>query len=281
MYVDTWQRGTWATPVYLTTATLPFGKTGDLTQSLSCPSATFCLADDTYGPVWRYNGRTWTVIASPPAASPGITGLSCASSTFCVATVTPTTNSKKQPTSSGVDIFNGSRWTAVKSWTGEDTGKWQYWQYASCSATRLCVVSDRFGHAAMLNGKSWRELKDPAMVVNRDGLFSCTADFCAVAAAGPDVNGPIASGVDIFNGRSWAYRQLSSGFYGSGGVINYAACAPLSAFCVATTGHGRTFSYNGSQWSRASVLGGLGPVIACASAKFCMAIDGTRAAIGT
>jgi len=281
IFAMTWQHGTWSTPVYLPSRLLPT-PTGELEEDLSCTSATFCLADAIDGSVWRYNGHTWTVIASPPSASPGITGLACASSTFCIATVTPTTNSKKQPTSSGVDVFNGSRWTEVTSWTGEDTGHWQYWQYASCSTTRLCVVSDHFGHAAMFNGKSWRELKDPAMVVHGLGIFSCTAGFCAVAAAGPYENGPVASGVDIFNGKSWTYHQLASGYYGSGGVINYAACAPHGTFCVATTGHGRTYSYNGSQWSRLSVLGGLGPDISCASAKFCLAVDYTGdVAIGT
>ena len=277
-YAETWQHGTWTAPVYLPTGVLPFRKTGDLRGDLSCSSATFCLADDTYGSVWRYNGRTWATIGSPPAASPGITGLACASSAFCVATVTPSTNSKHQPTSSGVDIFNGSRWTAVKSWAG-DTG---HWQYASCSTTRLCIVSDDFGHVATFNGKSWRQLKAPAMEINGDAFFSCTADFCAVPAAGPGQNYPVKSGVMIFNGRSWTYHYLASGGYGSGGVIGWVSCAPRSTFCVASTGVGRTFSYNGSRWSGVSVVGGRGTSLSCASAKLCMAVDNTGdVAIGT
>ena len=277
-YAETWQHGTWTAPVYLPTGVLPSAKTGDLRGDLSCTSATFCLADNTYGAVWRYNGRTWAAIASPPAASPGITGLACASSTFCVATVTPSTNGKQQPTSSGVDIFNGSRWTAVKSWAGDTA----HWQYATCSAARLCLLSDHSGHVATFNGKSWRQLKAPTLEVDGDGFASCAANFCAVPAAGPSANGPIASGVELFNGRSWTYHKLSSGFYGSGGVIDYVSCAPRGTFCVATTGVGRTFSYNGSQWSRASVVGGRGVSLSCASAKLCVAVDNTGdAAIGT
>lgn len=277
-YAETWQHGTWTAPVYLPTGVLPFAKTGDLRDDLSCTSATFCLADDTYGSVWRYNGRRWATIESPPAASPGITGLSCASSTFCVVTVTPSTNSKRQPTSSGVAIFNGSRWTAVKSWAGDTAN----WQYSTCSSTRLCLLSDHFGHVATFNGKGWRQLKAPAMEMAGDGFASCAANFCAVPAVGPSKNGPIASGVEIFNGRSWTYHHLSSGFYGSGGVIDDVSCAPHGTFCVATTGVGRTFSYEGSQWSRVAVLGGRGVSVACASAKLCAAVDNTGdAAIGT
>jgi hypothetical protein len=282
MYVDTWQHGAWTAPGFLATGDLPLGHTGDQGEALSCTSATFCLADVLYGPVWRYNGHTWTVTTSPPTASPGITGLSCASATFCVATVTPTTNSKNQPTSSGVDVFNGSRWTAVKSWA-KDTGRWQY---STCTSASFCLLADYFGHLAVFNGKSWRQIKGPQNMPTSEsygrGGISCTsATFCMMSTYNDRNAYPDPSGVEIYNGRSWTYHYLVSGGAASGGLITQVTCAPHTRFCLAWNYAGREFSYDGFQWSRIAATNIRGANITCASRKLCLATNGSSFAIGT
>jgi IPT/TIG domain len=282
VYVETWEHGTWTTPVLLPTAVLPYPITGVHELDLSCPSATFCLADAAYGPVWRYNGRTWAAIGSPPSAAPGVTGLSCASATFCLATVSPSVNSENKPTSSALDSFNGSRWTVVRSWAG-DTNRWQD---VTCPSSHFCLLSDDYGHVATFNGTTGRQLKVPALVANAV-YFTCTsADFCVTAVdATPNVpgsNSPDKSGVLMFNGKSWTYHYLATGGIGSGGVVDEVSCAPHSTFCIARTAAGRTFSYDGFQWSQSVNIGAAGPVISCASSKLCAAVNNSGdAAIGT
>jgi IPT/TIG domain len=268
-YAVTWQQGRWTAPVYLPSALQPY--------SLSCSSATFCLAADDDGPVWRYNGRTWATIASPTSGSPGILGLSCASPTFCAAVVVPSTGSEGHPTSSGLLTFNGSTWSSVKSWAGNTAG----WGSVSCPTPKFCMLSDRFGDLAAFNGTSWRQLETPYSFWGWS-IVCTSATFCvsAVQPTGAGTN----SGVVAFNGRRWTYTKLlPANQSGTAPEVTGASCAPRSEFCLATTDNGRVFSYNGTQWSRSAPIGGLSPNdVSCASARLCVAVDGSgSAAIGT
>jgi hypothetical protein len=268
-YAETWHHGTWSAPVYLPAAVQA--------DHLSCPSATFCLAADANGKVWRYNGAAWTAVASPPGPAQAILGLSCASRTFCVAAVTPSTNSQHQPVSSALVAFNGSTWSPVKTWAGNAAG----WQTVSCPSAGFCLVSDTFGDVAAFNGKSWRELTTPHSFLGWS-VVCTSATFCVTPV---QPKGPGTSGVVIFNGVRWTYAKLmpSTGPSGTGPEISGATCAPRSKFCVATTSNGRVFSYSGGQWSRSAVIGGQSQDdVSCASARLCLAVDGTGdAAIGT
>jgi hypothetical protein len=266
--VVTWQHGRWKAPVYLPAALQPY--------NLSCTSATFCLAADTNSTVWRYNGATWATVASLPGATP-VLGLSCASPTFCVAAVIPTTDKNGHPTSSALFTFNGSQWSAVKSWSGNSAG----WESVSCPSAKFCMVSDTFGDLAAFNGKSWRELQTPYSF--RGWSVVCTSATFCVSPVQPKGPGP--SGVVSFNGLRWTYHQLlpSDGPTGNGPLIIGASCAPRSKFCLATTSNGRVFSYDGTQWSRSGIIGGISPNdVSCASVRLCMAVDSTgNAAVGT
>jgi hypothetical protein len=92
------------------------------------------------------------------------------------------------------------------------------------------------------------------------------------------------TGSSAFNGRRWTYTKLlPANEAGTAPEVIGAACAPRSEFCLATTDNGRVFSYNGTQWSRSAPIGGLSPNdVSCASARLCVAVDGSgSAAIGT
>ena len=264
-YLQTWSHGQWSAPVFASGA--------DALAYLSCPSATFCLAADIHGLLWRYNGRTWAAIKSPSAVAEGILGLSCASPTFCAVAVEPTTDKSAHYTSSGLVTFNGSQWTDVKTWTGDTAN----WQGISCPTAKFCLLSDQNRHLATFNGKTGRQLK--SLATWGDSVSCASADLCLIDAYINAAVYPVKSGVQIFNGRSLTYHNLSSGGFVSGGVIDDVACAPGSTFCVATTAAGRSFSYDGGQWSKASIIGGKVPSpydVSCASAKLCLAVDGTN-----
>ena len=231
---------------------------GGLT-SVSCPSASFCVAVDGSGNVLTYNGSSWSVPKSIDAGGGGLTSVSCPSASFCAAV----------DNDGNVLTYNGTSWSSQSIDSGGDLLS------VSCPAANFCVTVDsksealsQDGNVFTYNGTSWSA--DPSNPIdnNGDGLdsVSCpTANFClAVNEYGHGYT---------YNGSSWSLYGGSSNNTDTSG--SHVSCASAS-FCVGIDGSGNVFTYNGTSWSSPDSIDPTGSglnSVSCPSASFCAAVD--------
>lgn len=131
-------------------------------RSVSCTSATFCMAASTRGPV-VYNGSTWTRQTTGPLGGADLEVVTCTSSAFCVAGA-----------GGSVAFYISGTWSALGDIDGssEVTG-------LACAPTKLCVAVDGAGRAMAWNGSTW---SSPTYVDLPHALrgVSCTTSGCVV-----------------------------------------------------------------------------------------------------
>ena len=115
---------------------------GGSADGVSCPSTTFCVATDTGGQVFTFNGSSWTdgpTLAMPGLGSGNAPDISCTSSTFCVAV----------DTSGHMSTFDGIGWTTPVSIGGAGL------TVGCAPATRTCLAVDGSGHTYVHAGNAW------------------------------------------------------------------------------------------------------------------------------
>ena len=103
---------------------------GNWLSSVSCPTASFCVAVDGYGNAFTYNGSTWS---SPKSIDAGNTleSVSCPTASFCAAV----------DYSGNAFTYNGSTWSSPKS---IDAGVPLY--SVSCASASFCAAVDKEGN---------------------------------------------------------------------------------------------------------------------------------------
>ncbi len=107
-------------------------------NAVSCPTASFCMALDQGGDALEYNGTSWS---SPSAIDPNrsFTSVSCPTASFCMAVAYGDALS-----------FDGSTWSApVSVDTNGDLSA------VSCPSASFCVALDYSGYALDYEGSSW------------------------------------------------------------------------------------------------------------------------------
>jgi len=286
---------TWSAPTFVGTV-LNAGF-----QSISCVSATFCLATLTQGSFATWNGTSWSslqTIVPPPSNidfwySNWAMFVSCTSLAFCVVAAGP-----------DVFMWNGSTWSdeildsgyysitsvscvtttfcmAVDQLGNEFTWNGSTWSApldvdsanildsVSCPSTSFCAAVDQEGNALTFDGSAWStpESIDPGVLI--DSISCVSATFCMAGDYGGNT-------LD-WNGSSWSAPQLL--YPGtSNNNQNYdthsISCA-TTTLCVAV-GTDESGTWNGSGWSDPTIVdpsNGLASV-SCPSTTFCMAVDG-------
>jgi hypothetical protein len=231
-------------------------------RSVSCPTATFCMAVDESGNnALTWNGTSWS---RPASIDPGgdrveLTSVSCPTTSFCVAV----------DTLGRILSWNGRRWSAPRAADPHGAGL----ESVSCPTARFCVAVDGNGNGLTWNGWSWsrpRRIDDSGAGVQ--SVSCASARFCAAG----DWNGNVVT----FNGKSWSRPKLvdpTNTAMTTGGGIGSMAC-PTSKFCVGVDWEGGSVTFNGRGWKRNTHFdpdGAEGLMeVSCRSAKFCMAVDG-------
>ena len=136
---------------------------------VSCPAINFCASVDVYGEASTFDGSSWTAPTQIPLAG-GVTDVSCASAQFCVA----------------VDdvgrafTFDGAHWSAPANIEPVDA-LIGYLLSVSCPTVSFCMAVDASGHAVSWNGTTWSA---PVAVSDSLVSVSCpTATFCLAAGA--------------------------------------------------------------------------------------------------
>ncbi len=229
-------------------------------RSVSCPTATFCMAVDESGNnALQWNGAVWS---APVSVDPGgdrveLTSVSCASASFCAAV----------DTLGRALTWNGRWWTAPRPVDPHGAGL----ESVSCPTASFCEAVDGNGNALTWNGTSWSR---PARIDSTGTAIQSVSCASATFCAAGDWGGSVLT----FNGTSWSRPRLVDPTTGSsGGGIGSLSC-PTRAFCVGVDWNGGSVSYNGTSWKLDKSFdpdgaGGLMEV-SCKTASFCMAVDG-------
>lgn len=113
-------------------------------NSISCSSASFCMATQNLGQLVAYDGTQWSL---PVAADPSnyVVSVSCASSSFCAAVdslLPPGFNSDSGNGNGEVLAYNGIDWSAPQQ--VDEAG---IVTALSCPSAQFCMVVDDGGHA--------------------------------------------------------------------------------------------------------------------------------------
>ena len=234
--------------------------------SVSCPSASTCVA--TSGDEWaRYQGGTWSA-AKAMGRNITVTAVSCASASYCVGIGwADSTNAGSSTT------FNGSTWSALAGVTSfggvsGDSGLLQSQPTISCRSAKFCLAIDWNGIVHRFNGTSWRtDGRLSVPVYESYFVVSCaSSSWCEVAGDASDVE--VAA--------TWTTAGLSRPV-DFGASIDAVSCAS-PAFCVATgwDGDSDTVSsasvFNGATWSTPIIVDPAGEdaSVSCPSTSFCM-----------
>ena len=240
---------TWGAP---TSADPPRG----YPTSVSCPTASFCVAVDQAGDALTWSGSGWS---KPAAIDPetyanfdGITSVSCPTSSFCAAV-------------DGLGhalTFNGTRWSNVVTIDTNPDPDLILLESVSCSSSNSCVAVDGQGNAFSFNGSSWSAAKS---IDSSGGLssVSCPSNsFCAAV----DSYGNVLT----FNVATWsAAKSIDPG------NLTSVSC-PTASFCAAVDGDGNVVTFNGATWSAPKSIdpaGGSLASVSCPTATFCAAVD--------
>ncbi|MCX7116187.1 MAG: putative Ig domain-containing protein [Gammaproteobacteria bacterium] len=221
--------------------------------SVSCPTPTFCMAVDTAGHAFAYNGTTWSAAGTiAVAALHHVNSVSCASPTYCWAV-----------DSNGVgSLYTGTTWVPTVIQSGNSLTA------VSCPTTSFCMAVDgtTSGIVWTLSGGTWTNIYSLA---NSLTSVSCTSSsFCMVV----DNNG----NADRFDGTTWTlFSRVSAN------QLTSVSCTPnSSSSCMAVDDSGDAYRYNGSSWSPFNPDGSTALTsVSCLGSAFCMAVDAAGGAL--
>jgi len=237
-------------------------------NSVSCYSASFCVAGGSYTAVGEfgdrafvsvYNGSSWTVsdIAALNTAydssgnvvsfniSSNVNSVSCYSASFCVAGGSYADSSHHNQ--AFVSVYNGGSWTDSEIAASLNIDNDAQVNSVSCYSASFCLSGGSFrnssavGYQAFVsvyNGTTWSD-REVAASLNTGGSasvgsVSCsTASFCVAGGSYADSSYNLQAFVSVYNGTTWSDREVAKSFTSnSQASVNSVSCfAPK--FCVA------------------------------------------------
>ena len=246
----------WSAPTSINTAPAAF-------SAISCPSTTFCMAGDTGGFFFAYDGAGWKRISEYGFQVESfyewfnISTISCVSSSFCAAVSTYT--SDNTPTTGSLSLWDGTRWTAqpIPNFGAASV---------SCTSASFCLATSDETHAgwAVWNGSVWAVKNQNPSVYDMGPVSCVSSTFCQSVGYGSVMFG--------FNGTSWTRTTLPG--------ATSVSCV-TKTFCVAAgtngQGNGISYTFNGTAWGGA-VANPVAGAISCRTTTFCLgAADGKTA----
>jgi hypothetical protein len=269
---------------------LPPGTTNSDLSSVSCTSATACLAvgeGNTGLLVDRWNGTSWQPTPAPAGGpSAVLTHLSCTSASRCMATGTSSNGDL-------AETWNGTRWRLLAS-PVQLTGTSLH--ALSCTSAGACMVVGahvligglpQLTLAESWNGAKWT-LEPPVNPRGRlaSNLFavSCAAAHACMAAgiASNDAVGLQVTLAESWNGTRWSVsptpRRLSAtneSLFNAVSCVSAADCTAVGYFGTGTE-HFLIEHWNGRRWNLppAPDISGSLSGVSCTSPTACTAVGG-------
>jgi hypothetical protein len=238
-----WNGASWSAPDRIETG--PYLDDG-YDMHLSCVSAAFCLAVDTNGNSFTYNGTKWS-----PAANIGLDAatVSCATPTFCMAAAAGQSA-----------IFSGSAWSAPVTISNTDQI-----EALSCPSDSFCMAVSAVGLAYTYSTSGWSASADAASPIPLVQVSCASTTFCVAVSS---------TGRAYFYNGSWAGPAILN----ASGSMDDVTCPIGTTFCLALGSNGSYYTtHGGATWTGATTLdAGNASVGSCASATSCMVTFGTR-----
>ncbi len=188
--------------------------------AVSCGSPTSCIAFDSAGRAYVFNGTGWTG-PDPAGAQPvgaGAISVSCSNPTFCVAVATA---------GNQVVSWDGQALSPPVTVDGANS-----LEAVGCAPTGYCAAVDAEGNAFAYSGGSWTGTSGDWGSVSS---ISCVSPVFCMSASG---------GISQWNGEQWTMPDSFSDASSFAGV----SC-PTVSFCTAVDQSGGTFLWNGVSWS--------------------------------
>ena len=218
--------------------------------SVSCATASFCVAVDNSGNALTWNGSSWSTpqtIDSKGILGGGLATVSCPTTSFCQAF----------DGFGNAVTWNGSSWSTPQSIDPNGGGLTS----VSCATVSFCVAVDFDGNAFTWNGQSW---STPQSIDPNGNLVSVscpTRTYCA--AVDNTFN------VLTWNGSSWSTPQSID----RGGLTSI-SCA-TGSFCVAVDNLGNVVVWNGNAWSTPQTIDSNGDItsVSCPTSSYCSVVD--------
>jgi len=258
-------------------------------SSISCTSATFCVAVGNYEPglpraqvlVEMWDGASWSI---SPAPNPNgfddvLTGVACVSTVDCVAVG----DVEQSQVNAFAEIWNGTTWSLATvpppTILAPDS-----LSSVSCASATFCTAVGWYSTSTAVNlpmaqtwdGQTWTNA--PVATAGTLGLFNSVSCASATScfAVGYDVAGAAQPLIDAWNGSVWS---VSSGdpSLSSGGLLGV-SCATASA-CMAVGGTGTqaiSEVWDGAGWTLTPSSGTSSlPTISCWTPSSCFAFAAT------
>ena len=218
--------------------------------SVSCASATLCVAVDSSGNAVTWTGTTWSSPVNIDSSN-NLSSVSCASSIFCVAA----------DYAGNAVTWNGSSWTVM-------TGVAPYSGYnyiaslssVSCLSSAFCAAVGASGNAVTWNGTSWSSAVDIDSSNNLASVSCTTSTFCVAV----DYSG---------NAVTWNGSSSSTFYYAVSSTGFQSVSCTSSSFCVAVGDNSDTYTW-GTSWSGAISIPNVSYMgsVSCVSTSFCVAV---------
>lgn len=263
--------------------------------SLSCASATDCVATDYFGNAVSWNGTAWSgpqrILALPPGqVTPMQTAVSCPATSFCAAVDQDgamaieddgTWSSGPAPGIAATAISCASA-TFCAAVGGPEAaiylaGTWSApaqlpssggipLQSVSCApGTSFCMATDYEGNAYTYDGSSWSGPTAFDSRTDSEPAVSCASqDFCVAVDGGSNFS---TGDAYVYDGTSWSAPQELTTSTGLDSVT-----CPTASYCLATTENGYDYyTLTDGTWSGPQ-SGIAGYVASCWAAGSCGAL---------
>jgi hypothetical protein len=244
-YLETWNGSTWSAPSPL----IPLEQAPrlDPVYSVSCVSATFCLAAGQVQPdrvdVFRFDGSHWTSENRDLAWTGHPPQVSCVSTSFCMVDLV-----------TGYYTFNG-----IGGWSDYQAIGAHLWFHVSCTSASFCMTVNDLGQIYTYRGSGWAASTIPGLPAT---AVACTSSTFCVAVGGTKAA--------LFDGSAWTV----TGTLESGHTLQSVACSS-STDCFALDTAGSVLRYDGHSWSGPVVVNSDAQhgVISCSAAGTCAVIN--------
>jgi hypothetical protein len=220
---------------------------GGTLTSVSCTSASFCMAAGADGHVDIWNGTSWS--AQPTSADlMSLSGVSCTSATSCEAT------GAGQDFNAAAEGWNGTSWSA-QTVPAPANGSSPTLTALSCTAPGSCEAVGSYTSgttfnqvplAEVWNGTAWTAQSAPVPAAtftsSLAAVWCASANSCTAAGQYTAISGPSATVVEVWNGAAWRLRSTPNHVYAGQNGLSGVSCAAATA-CTAvgtTTNPGQT-----------------------------------------
>lgn len=294
LMVDVLSGTTWS----LQHVSLPTGATSSTLTSVSCTSATACMAVGSYNGhagaskvlAYKVSGTTWTLSATknPVADSAMFSGVSCASATSCAAVGSLQTGGISKVVA---EVLSAGTWTISSIQKPVGTGG-NGLAGVSCSSPSSCVAAGQviggpgLPLAESLSGTSWVITPTPkaigAQPSQLEGVSCPSTSLCVAVGSVNELPGSALA--EIWDGTGWTIESIPVPS-GATGLVLWGVSCPTTTMCMAVgtyeTGSGvRALAdvWNGSTWttSTTALPGGATDdflyAVSCPTTTTCVAV---------